>query len=237
MSSKKTKQWRLNEGMSDAKTETSVYIWLVLRDLTMSYILLIIYDIYHESTMSDGPHRSLPMRPWWKQVALRADKSAFSVPDCVDALAVALEREFAEELRPNFLQGLQDAHAEPGLFSPAESLHFQKLATEAATPLECRVLDNIAVLSADELSEVDGLLTAVTNACRNEVPRFNKQIEEHFRRASGPSRARRERERLDEATARADVEGLARKLLRPSGPRTAPVLKKKTGLDEGVSLP
>ena len=180
--------------------------------------------------MSDGPHRSLPMRPWWKQVALRADKSAFSVPDCVDALAVALEREFAEE-------GLQDAHAEPGLFSPAESLHFQKLATEAATPLECRVLDNIAALSADELSEVDGLLTAVTNACRNEVPRFNKQIEEHFRRASGQSRARRERERLDEATARADVEGLARKLLRPSGPHTAPVLKKKkTGLDEGVSL-
>ena len=45
------------------------------------------------------------------------------------------------------------------------------------------------------------------------------------------------RERLDEATARADVEGLARKLLRPSGPRTEPVLKKKTGLDEGVSLP
>ena len=51
------------------------------------------------------------------------------------------------------------------------------------------------------------------------------------------SLARRERERLDEATARADVEGLARKLLRPSGLRTAPVLKKKTGLDEGVSLP
>ena len=186
--------------------------------------------------MSDGPHRSLPMRPWWKQVALRADKSAFSVPECADAIAVALERELAEELRPSFFQGLQDAHTEPGLFSPAESLHLQKLATEAVTPLERRVLDNITVLSADELSEVDGFLAAVTNACRNELPRFSKQIEEHYRRASGPNRARRERERLDEATARADVEGFARKLLRPDGPRTAPVLKKKTGLDEGVSL-
>src|ERR1700690_3372398 len=126
--------------------------------------------------MSDGPHRSLPMRPWWKQVALRADKSAFSVPECADALAVALEREFAEELRPKFLQGLQNAHAEPGLFSAAESPDVQKLASEAATPLERRVLDNIAVLSAAELSEVDCFLTAVANAFRNEVPRFTKQI-------------------------------------------------------------
>ena len=181
--------------------------------------------------MSDGPHRSLPMRPWWKQVALRADKSAFDVPECAEALTVALEREFAEELRPTFVQGLRSAHEEPGLFSPAESIHLHKL--EAATPLERRVLDNIAVA---DLSEVDGFLTAVTNAMRNEVPRFNKQIEEHYRRASGPGHARRERARLDEAAARADLGGLARKLLRPDGARTAPMLKKKTGLDDGVSL-
>ena len=42
--------------------------------------------------MSDGPHRSLPMRPWWRQVALRADKSAFEVAECAEALTVALER-------------------------------------------------------------------------------------------------------------------------------------------------
>jgi hypothetical protein len=184
--------------------------------------------------MSDGPHRSLPMRPWWKQVALRADKSAFDVPECAEALSVALEREFAEELRPSFIQGLQNAHEEPGLFSPAESIHLHKL--EAATPLERRVLDNIAVLSSAELLEVDGLLTAVTNAMRNEVPRFNKQIEEHYRRASGAGHARRERGRLDEAAAKADLGGLARKLLRPDSARTAPMLKKKSGLDDGVSL-
>lgn len=183
--------------------------------------------------MSDGPHRSLPMRPWWRQVALRADRSAFDVSECADALTVALAREFAEELRPGFLQGLRNAHKEPGLFSPAESLHLQRLAPE--TPLECRVLDNIAVLSPAELSEVDGFLKAVTNAMTNEVPRFTKQIEEHYRRASGPGHAHRERERLDDATARADVDGLARRLLRPEG-RRASVLKKKTGLDDGVSL-
>src|SRR5688572_3974216 len=124
--------------------------------------------------MSDGPHRSLPMRPWWKQVALRADKSAFDVPECAEALTVALEREFAEELRPSFLEGLRNAYDEPGLFSPAESIHLQKVAPES--PLERRVFDNIAVLSPAELSDVDGLLTALSNAMKNEAPRFNKQI-------------------------------------------------------------
>jgi hypothetical protein len=71
---------------------------------------------------------------------------------------------------------------------------------------------------------------------RNEVPRFNKQIEEHFRRASGTGHARRERERLDEAANKTDFGGLARKLLRLGGARTASVLKKKTGLDDGVRL-
>jgi hypothetical protein len=97
------------------------------------------------------------MRPWWKQVALRADKSAFDLPECAEALTVALEREFAEELRPTFVQELKHAHEEPGLFCPAESIHLQKL--EAATPLERRVLDNIAVLSPAELSAVLGLVS------------------------------------------------------------------------------
>lgn len=184
--------------------------------------------------MSDGPHRSLPMRPWWKQAALRADKSAFDVSECTEAIEVALGREFAEELRPSFLKGLKDAHEEPGLFSPAESVHLQKLSPE--TPLEQRVLDNVSVLSPEEMEKADAFIAAFANAMRNEAPRFNKQIEEHYRRKSGAGHARRERERLDEATARADVEGLARRLLRPDGPRAAPALKRKTGLDDGVSL-
>ncbi|MCC7415736.1 MAG: hypothetical protein IT176_01250 [Acidobacteria bacterium] len=183
--------------------------------------------------MSDGPHRSLPMRPWWKQAALRADKSAFDVSECTEAIEVALEREFAQ-LRPSFLKGLKDAHEEPGLFSPTESIHLQKLRPE--TPLEQRVLDNVTLLSPEEMAKAEALVAAFANAMRNEAPRFNKQIEEHYRRKSDAIHAGRERERLDEATARADVESLARRLLRSDGPRAAPALKKKAGLDDGVSL-
>jgi hypothetical protein len=174
------------------------------------------------------------MRPWWKQAAQRADKSAFDVTECTEAVEVALERELAEELRPSFLKGLKDAHVEPGLFSPAESIHLQNLVPE--TPFERRLLDNVSVLSPAERASMEALVTAVANGIRNEAPRYNLQIEEHYLRKSGPGHARRERESLDEATARVDVEGLARRLLQSDRPRTAPTLKKKTGLDDGVGL-
>lgn len=184
--------------------------------------------------MSDGPHRSLPMRPWWKQAALRADKSAFDVNECAAALEVALARELTAELRPAFVKGLKDAHEEPGLFAATESIHLQKLKPE--TPLERRVMDNLAVLSAEEAVDVNSFVSAVANAIRNEAPRFNRQIEEHYLRKSGLGHSRRERARLDDATTRADIEGLALRLLRPDRSRTAPALRKKTGLDDGVSL-
>lgn len=36
--------------------------------------------------MSDGPHRSLPLRHAWKELAKRADKKAFDCQDVIDAI-------------------------------------------------------------------------------------------------------------------------------------------------------
>jgi len=44
--------------------------------------------------MSDGPHRTLPMRRGWKRLAKRADKSAFNAEDVKDAV-----EDFAEEAK------------------------------------------------------------------------------------------------------------------------------------------
>ena len=40
--------------------------------------------------MSDGPHRTLPMRHAWKQLAKRADKSANDSRDVADAICPTL---------------------------------------------------------------------------------------------------------------------------------------------------
>lgn len=46
--------------------------------------------------MSDGPHRSLPMRPHWKDLAQRAAKGAFSPDQVCEALPYALKRDILE---------------------------------------------------------------------------------------------------------------------------------------------
>ena len=48
--------------------------------------------------MSDGPHRSLPMRPAWKKLAERADKAAFSAEEVRDALPAALAEDWRKEI-------------------------------------------------------------------------------------------------------------------------------------------
>lgn len=185
--------------------------------------------------MSDGPHRSLPMRRWWRKVAERADKPAFSVSECAEAIAVAMERECREGLRPRFREGLQGLHSEPGLFGTAESPQLRSLALEAETPLERCVMDNIAILTPEDWKDFNRISKAVSNAMRDGTPRFLSQIEEHTLRAA-PRRAQHVRERLNEAVQAANLEEVTRRVLQPST-RTAPAnVKPKTGLEEGVTL-
>ncbi len=46
--------------------------------------------------MSDGPHRSLPLRPHWKTLARRAAKAAHSPDEVAEALPFALKRELLQ---------------------------------------------------------------------------------------------------------------------------------------------
>ncbi len=186
--------------------------------------------------MSDGPHRSLPMRRWWRKVLERADKTAYSVPECAEAIAVAVERECLEELRPGFRGALHALHSEPGLFTPAESPQMQTLAEAARTPLERCVMDNLAVLTPEERSGFNWLSKVITNAMRDNTPRFLKQMEEHTQRAASPRRAQHVRERLNQAMVAAPFATVTDKVLQPSVRSAHATLKAKSGLDEGVRL-
>lgn len=46
--------------------------------------------------MSDGPHRSLPMRQHWKDLAKRVETPAYSLDDVDETLVRALKKEFRE---------------------------------------------------------------------------------------------------------------------------------------------
>ena len=184
--------------------------------------------------MSDGPHRSLPMRRWWRRLAERADKCAFDVEEVADVLVPTLESECCNELAPTFLRRLRELSAEPGLFGPAESPQLESLGAQTQNGLSRRILDNVAVLSPAESAGSNFLQRALENAIYAETPRYFRQIEEHYRRRSPASRAQRERDRLNEALGRADISAVARKLLKPDGSGSVSRVPLKTGLDDGV---
>ena len=53
--------------------------------------------------MSDGPHRSLPMRPRWKKVAEYAGNEAFPLEDICDAIVVAVEWDWRKDVSPGLV--------------------------------------------------------------------------------------------------------------------------------------
>lgn len=186
--------------------------------------------------MSDGPHRSLPLRPWWRRLAERADKCAFSPNEVAEALVPALEAECRKELAPTFLLGLQSAVAEPGLFGPAQALQLAGLDGQAPSGLARRVLDNVAVLSPAEAADFNCLQRALENALHGEAQRYIRQIEEHYHRNGSAPRAQHERDRLNEALDRADIRAVAHKMLQPDSARSLTRVSVKSGLDDGVRL-
>ncbi len=58
--------------------------------------------------MSDGPHRSLPMKPKWRNVAERAYNGAFRVDEISAAMMPALHGDCQDEMSPRFLGQLRN---------------------------------------------------------------------------------------------------------------------------------
>src|SRR5689334_6139257 len=58
--------------------------------------------------MSDGPYRSLPMRPACKRLAKRAQQRAFDPLHVMEAVCPALEAHWAAEVRPDLVRHLRD---------------------------------------------------------------------------------------------------------------------------------
>jgi hypothetical protein len=62
--------------------------------------------------MSDGPHRTLPMKPRWKQLAQRAHGRTYSLEEVSEAYAPALAGDWISEVRNPLLKAIQTAVVE-----------------------------------------------------------------------------------------------------------------------------
>ena len=191
--------------------------------------------------MSDGPHRSLPMRAAWKRVAERGDKPAYTPDEISERIVPALEQDWRAEIRPAFMNELTQAFKEhDGLFPETISDSLKSLGDQAQCGLERSLIDHAIHVSEQGDQGIVALERAACNALMDRGSRGLLQVEEHYCRKSNLSRARRVRERLQAglALARTNLTGSARRLLgidRKAKSASAPSTRRD-GIDDGVTL-
>ena len=187
--------------------------------------------------MSDGPHRSLPMRKGWQRVAERADNENFEAADVTKCVTTALEQDSVEEMSPEFINALTDIcqRLEGTLFPPNLTAEIEALSPKAGYGIGKIFLDNLVQLSANDKSQAEIIVNAMDAALKIRGASCARQTEEHYFRKSTVPRALNVRARLEQAIEATPTRELARRLLRLDEGRTErPTLKR--GLDDGVRL-
>jgi hypothetical protein len=183
--------------------------------------------------MSDGPHRSLPMRRGWKKVAECGANHAFAPEQVSQRIAPALEEDCRDELPPGFTDALQGRYG--SLFRNQLETDLESLRDLAGHGIGRVILDHAIHLAANGDTGTDAPLKAVNRALMDRAQRCSRQVEEHYLREASDRKAKHVRARIDDGIGQAApvVEALARKILKiDSGSNSKP--QKQDGLDDGV---
>jgi hypothetical protein len=190
--------------------------------------------------MSDGPHRSLPMRPSWKRVAKRGDKCAFATDEISAALIPALQQDCNGEVGPLFLDALINLCREHqhSLFKDDIESRFEALRPYAGMGIARVVLDEAVRFASAGEAGFDIAIKALSSALTDRATRCARQVEEHYFRESTAPRAHRVRDRIEQAISisGAGINALACQMLKVDTDRTALQPLKQQGLDDGVRL-
>lgn len=186
--------------------------------------------------MSDGPHRSLPMRRHWKALAARAATPAYSPTQVAEAFPVALKRDFGEaplsQIRDILGGGEQSSLFREDRAAQLEAArHACRGSAAANTLIDCAI-----EATANGLTGDTAFRTALENASDAHAKAGCHQIEEHWRREE-PQSTVNVRDRLNTARSACSYSDLASELMsgKPTGKGDLR-LRKRTGVDEGPSL-
>lgn len=187
--------------------------------------------------MSDGPHRSLPMRRHWKDLAERAAKAAYSADQVCEGLPYALKKDFREAplevVRDILGGGKQGSLFQNERIEQLEAVRQTCRGSAAGNILlDCAVVAVGAGLIGDAAFQ-----STLENACEEQARSGLRSIEEHYQREASAGSAQYVRNRLDAARHQCDFRAIASDFMSPAKPpRDALRLSRHTGLDEGPAL-
>lgn len=189
--------------------------------------------------MSDGPHRSLPLRKAWKELAKRGDQSVYDAEQVAEAAAGALVSDFKNEIKWSLVDLLKSIFTGQDNSLMLPEIAIQEL-ENARTQAAGSVFGMNAVSWSIELiSEgkfgLDAFYEAIGLAAKMRGFANVRQVEEHYIRESNQRRAKYVTGRLTSAITNFSETRLG-SLLVSSELTGARRPKKKQHLDEGVPL-
>lgn len=189
--------------------------------------------------MSDGPHRSLPLRKAWRELAKRGDQATYDPEQVAEAAKHALASDFRNEVSWPLLKALKDIFKgrDNSLGLPEIALHqleeARALAAGSVFGMNA-IAWSIQLVNDGHLNE-NAFFDAVGLAAKERGFANTRSIEEHYLRKSNQRRADGVTARLYSAIAGLSENSLGLMLANPR-PAQRPAPRKRTGLSDGVPL-
>ncbi|KQV41236.1 hypothetical protein [Rhizobium sp. Root1204] len=193
--------------------------------------------------MSDGPHKSLPLRPRYRKLAEWASKPAFAITQLCEAAEAALLRDATIELAPAMRQFMSIVDGND-LFSRLPDLVQGQLSQlrddPAIQPLAASAIECAQMAVHAGLNGRDAVREAVATALTERLSANSRSSEEHYLVKEGRGASLDIRVRLAQTVDAMDANGsFSRMALSIIGDTSATVLRAPSvhdGLDEGVPL-
>lgn len=185
--------------------------------------------------MSDGPWRSLPMRPHWKQVAKQAERQAFSKNDIREVIAVALRKEAADipldSIRRAVVPNGQRVLIGPKLSGELDAIRRAHSGSKTTQAL----LDILNDRGINGSPRKELLQRALSDSLEECVEDHSRAIAEHYFRNCAVPKVDVEG-RIETAIQDLNIQCLALQILEsPESQKSANVVRR-AGLDDGPEL-
>ena len=189
--------------------------------------------------MSDGPYKSLSLKPCWRYAAKCAYKEAFSHDEIVESVKRASLADWRTEVRQSFIKSVTTIVTSSGqqtLFADQTLSDLAALRRNCASPLEALFIRSAIDAVAAGRTGSDAVQSAAEDALTDRLLCNYRQVEEHVRRDDSVRNAESVRNRFETAHRQINLPGLAQTALGTGEPLTRHTRTQFTDLDAGVPL-
>jgi hypothetical protein len=189
--------------------------------------------------MSDGPHKSLPMRNGWRKLAERAANTNFEPTEISEAIPLAVKDDWNAEDCDQTVRELRiilEHDRQGSLFGQEREDRIDALkdVSAAGFPLRRMLIESITQAAEDGQDAENAVQAGVERTLAERIVRGALQIEEHYLRR-GDEAARTIRDRIGQGVANISLKSLADQLMNPGV--SSPPANKRDGINDGPPLP